>query len=54
MLYLFDNGLAPYTNYATAFLPESGANASGAPYNLTKEEQYVGASTELTQLPRYH
>ncbi|SEQ90666.1 iron complex outermembrane recepter protein [Pseudomonas cuatrocienegasensis] len=38
-LYLFDNGLAPYTSYAESFLPQSGSNASG-PLKPTEGKQY--------------
>jgi iron complex outermembrane receptor protein len=56
VLYLFDNGLAPYVSYATSFRPESGTSASGEPYKPTKGEQYEvglkyqppGTSTMLT------
>lgn len=56
VLYLFDNGLAPYASYATSFLPESGSDADGQPYKPTKGKQYEvglkyqppGTSTMLT------
>jgi len=40
VLYLFDNGLAPYASYATSFLPVSGVNTSGQPYKPTEGEQF--------------
>ena len=30
VLYLFDNGVAPYASYAQSFLPQSGSNAANA------------------------
>lgn len=56
VLYLFDNGLAPYASYATSFLPESGTDANHQPYKPTQGEQYEvglkyqppGSSTLLT------
>ena len=56
VLYLFDNGLAPYASYATSFLPESGRDINGQPYKPTEGEQYEvglkyqppGTSTLLT------
>ncbi|MCU1721470.1 TonB-dependent siderophore receptor [Pseudomonas sp. 5P_5.1_Bac1] len=56
VLYLFDNGLAPYASYAQSFLPVTGNNASGQPYKPTEGEQYEiglkyqppGSSTLLT------
>ena len=56
VLYLFDNGVAPYASYAQSFLPVSGVNASGQPYKPTEGEQYEvglkyqppGSSTLLT------
>ena len=43
LLYLFDNGLAPYASYSTSFLPNTGtsAPARGAqPFSPTTGEQY--------------
>lgn len=56
VLYLFENGLAPYASYATSFLPVSGVNAAGQPYKPTEGKQYEvgvkyqppGSSTLLT------
>lgn len=55
-LYLFDNGLAPYASYATSFLPQSGTDPLGNPYDATEGKQYEvglkyqppGSSTMLT------
>lgn len=43
LLYLFDNGLAPYVNYATSFLPQSGVTAPGrgaTPFTPTTGESF--------------
>ncbi|SDV46243.1 TonB-dependent siderophore receptor [Chitinasiproducens palmae] len=40
LLYLFDNGVAPYVSYATSFLPTSGTDAGGRAFVPTKGEQY--------------
>jgi iron complex outermembrane receptor protein len=43
LLYLFDNGLAPYVNYATSFLPQSGTTAPGrgaTPFAPTTGESF--------------
>lgn len=61
VLYLFDNGLAPYASYATSFLPQSQLNASGEPYEPTEGKQYeLGlkyqppGSTTLLTASLYH
>lgn len=56
LLYLFDNGLAPYISYATSFLPQSGADVNASPFKPTEGKQYElglkyqppGTSTMLT------
>ena len=49
LLYLFDNGLAPYVSYATSFEPNVGVNASGAPFVPSKASQYeVGLKYQPT------
>ncbi|TBU89270.1 TonB-dependent siderophore receptor [Stutzerimonas kirkiae] len=56
VLYLLDNGLAPYASYATSFLPQSGSSLSGERFKPTEGEQYEvglkyqppGSSTMLT------
>jgi iron complex outermembrane receptor protein len=40
LVYLFDNGLAPYASYATSFLPQSGTSASGEAFKPKKGQQY--------------
>jgi iron complex outermembrane receptor protein len=43
LLYLFDNGLAPYLNYATSFLPQTGTTApqrGGTPFAPTTGESF--------------
>ena len=43
LLYLFDNGFAPYVNYSTSFLPNSGTYApsrGGSSFDPTTGEQY--------------
>jgi len=49
LLYLFDNGLAPYVSYATSFEPNVGVDASGAPFVPSKARQYeVGLKYQPT------
>ncbi len=40
LLYLFENGLAPYASYSTAFEPVIGVDASGQAFVPTKSEQF--------------
>ena len=40
LLYLFDNGIAPYMSYATSFEPLLGVSAAGKPYDPTKGKQF--------------
>lgn len=40
LVYLADNGLAPYFSYAQSFLPALGTDASGKPFKPETGEQY--------------
>lgn len=40
LVYLFDNGLAPYFSYSTSFQPTIGSNNLGEPFKPTTGEQY--------------
>ncbi|RJG40385.1 TonB-dependent siderophore receptor [Mesorhizobium sp. DCY119] len=40
LLYLFDNGLAPYSSYSTSFEPTIGVDSSGNPFVPSKAQQY--------------
>lgn len=40
LLYLFDNGIAPYASYSTSFEPVIGADAGGNPFRPTEAQQY--------------
>ncbi|WP_298275094.1 TonB-dependent siderophore receptor [uncultured Bradyrhizobium sp.] len=40
LLYLFDNGLAPYASYSTSFEPVVGVGSNGLPFAPTTGEQY--------------
>ena len=40
LLYLFDNGIAPYFSYSTSFLPDVGTSASGTPFTPITSRQY--------------
>jgi len=40
LTYLFDNGLAPYASYATAFMPNADTYFDGTPFKPTKARQY--------------
>lgn len=40
LLYLFDNGLAPYASYSTSFEPVIGVTADNTPFVPTTAEQY--------------
>lgn len=40
LLYLFDNGIAPYASYSTSFEPVSGTDASGNGFTPTEAQQY--------------
>ncbi|MCR6651365.1 MAG: TonB-dependent siderophore receptor [Cellvibrionaceae bacterium] len=39
LVYLFDNGLAPYLSYSQSFQPNSGLGADGKPFDPTTGEQ---------------
>lgn len=40
VVYLFDNGIAPYFSYATSFLPQIGTDAEGNTFQPTTGQQY--------------
>ncbi|MDE1149650.1 MAG: TonB-dependent siderophore receptor [Azospirillaceae bacterium] len=40
IVYLFDNGIAPYFNYSTSFQPSTGTTFSGTQFKPTEGEQY--------------
>ncbi|UDL87007.1 TonB-dependent siderophore receptor [Mesorhizobium sp. PAMC28654] len=40
LLYLFDNGLAPYASYSTSFEPTVGVDSAGAPFVPSTARQY--------------
>lgn len=40
LLYLFDNGAAPYVSYSTSLEPTSGVDAAGNPFVPTESEQW--------------
>lgn len=40
LVYLFDNGLAPFVSYSESFLPLSGTNVSGQPFDPSTGKQY--------------
>lgn len=40
LLYLFDNGVAPYVSYSTSFEPTVGVGADGNPFVPSKARQY--------------
>ncbi|ABD07968.1 TonB-dependent siderophore receptor [Rhodopseudomonas palustris HaA2] len=42
LLYLFDNGVAPYVSYSTSFEPVAGVGVDGSPFIPTTAEQYEG------------
>jgi iron complex outermembrane receptor protein len=47
LTYLFDNGLAPYASYSTAFLPVLGTDRAGNPFEAQTAQQYeVGIKYE--------
>ncbi|MGV1835789.1 TonB-dependent siderophore receptor [Rhizobium rhizogenes] len=51
LLYLFDNGIAPYASYSTSFEPVIGTDANGNPFTPTKARQYeVGIKYKPTNL----
>jgi iron complex outermembrane receptor protein len=40
LLYLFDNGIAPYVSYSTSFEPSTSVDATGSPFKPTEAQQY--------------
>lgn len=51
LLYLFDNGIAPYASYSTSFEPSTTTNASGNPFKPTEAKQYeIGVKYQPTGL----
>jgi len=40
LVYLFDNGIAPYASYAESFEPQSGTDVQGQPFKPTTGQQY--------------
>ena len=40
LLYLFENGIAPYASYSTSFLPTIGTDAEGQAFKPTEGKQY--------------
>lgn len=51
LLYLFDNGIAPYVTYSTSFEPSIGVNKAGKPFVPSKAQQYeVGVKYQPTGL----
>jgi iron complex outermembrane recepter protein len=40
LVYLFDNGIAPYASYATSFEPLAGSSFGGSPFEPTTGTQY--------------
>lgn len=40
LVYLFDNGLAPYVSYATSFQPQTGTDYAGHAFDPTEGKQY--------------
>ncbi|TKT74280.1 TonB-dependent siderophore receptor [Aquamicrobium sp. LC103] len=47
LMYLFDNGLAPYASYSTSFLPVLGTDRFGDPFEAQTAEQFeVGVKYE--------
>ncbi|OLF56722.1 TonB-dependent siderophore receptor [Pseudomonas chlororaphis] len=40
IVYLFDNGLAPFVSYSESFLPQSGTDVLGQPFDPSTGKQY--------------
>jgi iron complex outermembrane receptor protein len=40
LVYLFDNGLAPYASYSESFKPQSGTGYGGSVFKPTEGKQY--------------
>jgi iron complex outermembrane receptor protein len=52
LLYLFDNGVAPYASYSTSFEPVIGVGVDGKPFIPTTGEQYeVGIKYQPHAVP---
>jgi iron complex outermembrane receptor protein len=52
LAYVFDNGVAPYVSYATAFAPQVGVDASGSPFRPTiGEQKEIGIKYQMPQVP---
>ncbi|MGY3692645.1 iron complex outermembrane receptor protein [Bradyrhizobium sp. USDA 3240] len=52
LAYVFDNGIAPYVSYATAFAPQVGVDASGSPFKpTTGEQKEIGIKYQMPQVP---
>jgi len=52
LMYLFDNGVAPYASYSTSFEPVIGTDVDGNPFIPTEAEQYeVGIKYEPKFIP---
>jgi iron complex outermembrane recepter protein len=49
LVYLFDNGIAPYASYSKSFNPQIGASVTGAPLRPTTADQYeIGVKYQPT------
>ncbi|MEP9380647.1 TonB-dependent siderophore receptor [Aquabacter sp. CN5-332] len=54
LLYLFDNGVAPYVSYSTSFQPVSGLDINSQPFQPSTGEQYeVGIKYQPAGLSSY-
>lgn len=54
ILYLFDNGLAPYFNYAQSFEPQGGTDVAGGAFPATRGEQFeVGLKYQPHGIPGF-
>lgn len=52
LTYLFDNGLAPYASYSTAFLPLMGTDVDGNAFEAQTAEQFeIGVKYEPLGIP---
>ena len=61
LVYLFDNGLAPFVSYSESFLPLSGTDAAGKPFEPSTGTQYEAGikyqppgQNSFVQLSVYH
>ncbi|WP_428664819.1 TonB-dependent siderophore receptor [Reyranella sp.] len=49
LVYLFDNGIAPYASYTTSFSPTAGLDFSGNPFSPTTGQQFeIGVKYQPT------